>query len=84
MPEELIGKVVHYFDKISVAALELTGSIKDGDKIHIDGECDDVSLVVRSMQIEHEIIQAAGPGDQVAIKVPMPVHKNDKVYKVTE
>ena len=84
MPEDEIGKVVHFFDKINVAALELTGSLKVGDTIHIKGAHDDVKTVVESMQVEHEAVQEVGPGDQVALKVPEKVHSNDKVYKVTE
>ncbi len=84
MPEEEIGKVVHYFDKISVAALELTAPLKVGDKILIKGEHDDVETVIESMQVEHEQVQEVGAGDEVAIKVPDKVHKNSKVYKVTE
>ena len=84
MPEEEIGKVVHFYGKISVAALELTALLKVGDKITIKGEHDDVETVIESMQIEHENVQEVNPGDQVAIKVPGKVHKNSKVYKVTE
>ncbi len=84
MPEEEIGKVVHFFDKISVAALELTAQLKIGDKILIKGEHDDVETVIESMQVEHEQVQEVNAGDEVAIKVPGKVHNNSKVYKVTE
>ena len=36
MPEELIGKVTHYFGKAGVAGIEITaGELRVGDTIHV-------------------------------------------------
>ena len=83
--EEEIGRIMHFFDKISVAALEITnGTLKVGDTIHIKGAHDDVKTTVESMQIAHESVPEVKAGQQVGIKVPEKVHANDKVYKATE
>ena len=37
MEEKLIGKIAHYFGKISVAIVELSRVLKVGDHIHIKG-----------------------------------------------
>ena len=84
MPEQEIGRVSHYFNKIDVAALELTGELAVGDTIHIKGHTSDFTEVVDSMQIEHDSVEKAGPGDSVGIKVKERVHEHDTVYKVTE
>lgn len=84
MPEVLIGKVKHYFSKISVAAIELEDKIKVGDKIHIAGHSTDITSVVESIQIEHESIQKAERGQIVGIKVPAKVREGDKVFLVKE
>jgi hypothetical protein len=34
------------------------------------------------MQVEHQAVQRAKPGDNVGIKVPAHAHEHDKVYKV--
>ena len=84
MPEQEIGRVSHYFNKIDVAALELTGELAVGDTIHIKGHTSDFTEVVDSMQIEHDSVEKAGPGDSVGIKVKERTHEHDTVYKVTE
>ncbi|MBU1862559.1 MAG: hypothetical protein KKH94_02710 [Candidatus Omnitrophica bacterium] len=81
MDEKLIGKISHYFGKISVAIIELTDTLKIGDTIHIKGAHDDMTEEITSMQIEHEPAQEAKAGDSVGIKVPGKIHENDKVYK---
>jgi len=80
--EMQVGKVTHYFTKIGVAVIEVTdGSIKVGDEIHIKGHTSDFKQKVTSMQIEHEKIELAEPGQSIGIKVNEPVRANDVVYK---
>jgi translation elongation factor EF-1alpha len=80
----LVGRVTHYFSRLGVAVLELTGELKAGDTIMIQGHTTDVTQHVESMEIEHHKIQAAGPGIEVALQVLEPVRSGDKVYKVFE
>ncbi len=84
MPEELIGKVADYYAKIGVAALELTASLKVGDKIHIKGHTTDFEQMVDSMQVEHQSVPEAKAGDSIGIKVKEYCRDKDVVYKVTE
>ncbi len=84
MPEKQIGKVSHYFGKISVAILELTDALKVGDTVHIKGHSEDFEQTIDSMQYEHKDMTEAKAGDSVGIKVPSKVHENDLVFKVTE
>jgi len=80
--EKAIGKVTHYFDKIEVAAVELSDTLKAGDKIHIKGSSTDFEQTAGSMQIEHETVETAESGQIVGLKVDEPVKENDLVYKV--
>jgi putative protease len=84
MPEEEIGKVADFFAKIGVAAIDLTGTLSVGDTIHIKGHTTDFTQTVESIQIEHQNVQKAGPGDSIGIKVNDRVRDNDIVFKVTE
>ncbi len=79
---EEIGKVTHYFSKISVGAVELTGTLKVGDRIKFKGATTDFEQVVESMQIEGQNVEEAGPGDAVGLKVKERVREGDTVYKL--
>jgi putative protease len=84
MPDIEIGTVTDFFAKPVVAGIELSGTLKVGDRIHIKGSTTDMELPVESMQIERADITEAKRGDLVGIKVPDRVRRGDRVYKVTE
>ncbi len=77
-----IGEVTHYFDRIGVAVIDLTDTIRLGDTLHIFGRLTDLRQKVSSMEIEHQKIEEAGPGQEVALKVDRPVKPRDKVFKI--
>ena len=82
MEEMQVGKVSHYFTKIGVAVIEVTdGSIKVGDELHIKGHTTDFKQKVVSMQIEHDEVEMAEPGQSIGMKVNDPVRAHDIVYK---
>lgn len=77
-----IGKVTHFFTKISVAIVELTDTVSVGDTILIKGPTTSVEQKVDSMQIEHENVQKATPGQSIGLRVNDRVREHDMVYKV--
>jgi translation elongation factor EF-1alpha len=83
MPEEKVGVVKDYFAKINVAGIDITGRLRVGDTIHIKGHTSDFEQVVESIQMEHEQIEEARPGDAIGIKVSERCRGGDTVYKVT-
>ena len=84
MPEELIGKVTDFFARPVVAGIELTATLKVGDKIHIKGHTTDMELVVDSMEINNVRVTQAKAGDSIGVKVSERVRRGDTVYKVTD
>jgi len=82
--EEEIGRVRDYFARIGVAGIDLSGHLKVGDTIHIKGHTTDLEQVVESMQIEHDDVKEAKPGDSVGIKVQERCRGGDRVYRATE
>jgi selenocysteine-specific translation elongation factor len=84
MPEEEVGKVSDFFARPVVAGIDLTGTVKVGDKIHIKGHTTDMEIVVDSMQINNVNVQEAGAGDSIGIKVADRVRRGDTSYKVTD
>ena len=84
MQEQIIGKVSDFFAHPVVAAIDLTGPLKVGDRIHIKGHTTDLELVVESMQINNVNVQEAKAGDSIGVKVAERARKGDTVYKVSE
>ena len=84
MPEEVIGKVSDFFARPVVAGIELTGTLKLGDKIHIKGHTTDIELTVDSMQINNVDVKQAKAGDDIGIKVSERVRRGDTIYKVSD
>ena len=84
MPEKVVGNVSDFFARPVVAGVELTDSLKLGDKIHIKGHTTDMELTVDSMQINNVNVTEAKAGDSVGIKVSERVRRGDSVYKVTD
>ncbi|MEM4221915.1 MAG: translation elongation factor-like protein [archaeon] len=81
MEKKLIGKVTHFFPKISVAVVELSGDLKQGDKILFEGSTS-FEQVVDSMQIEHKNVSEAKAGQSIGLKVNQKVKEKDLVYKI--
>jgi translation elongation factor EF-Tu-like GTPase len=84
MAETEIGVIVHFFDKIGVAVINVTnGPLSVGDTIHIKGHSTDMTVTIESMQIEQDKIQTAKTGDSIGTKTGGKAREHDKVYKVT-
>jgi putative protease len=80
-----VGKITHYFNKISVAVLDVTdGTVKVGDMIRIGEFGVGVEQKVESMQVEHKQVEVAKKGDEVGLKVEKEVKQGDVVYKASE
>ncbi|MBP7870133.1 MAG: hypothetical protein KA000_01170 [Candidatus Saccharicenans sp.] len=85
MEEVEIGRISHYFSKIQVGVARITGDrLKVGDVVHIKGHSSDFFQKIESMQIEHQPVEEARAGEEVAFKVDMPVRENDLIFKVQE
>ena len=82
MKDSSIGHISHYYDKIGVAVLELTGSLKVGDSIKITKGDQEFTQTVSSMQVEHQAVKLAKKGHSVGLKVDQPVKPGAKVFKV--
>jgi selenocysteine-specific translation elongation factor len=84
MPEEEVGHVSDFFAHPVVAGIELTGTLKVGDQIHIKGHTTDLEMTVNSMQVNNMNVTEAKAGDSVGVKVTERVRSGDQVYKVTD
>ena len=78
---EEIGKITHFYDKIGVAVILLSADLKVGDTIKIKRGNEEIEEEVNSMQINHQDIDSAKAGDEVAVKISGKAKEGDKVYK---
>lgn len=77
-----VGKVTHYYTKLGVGVVRLSGTLKAGDKIRIKGATTDFEQIVESMQIEKDKIKEGKAGQSVGLEVKEHVRAKDVVYKV--
>jgi translation elongation factor EF-Tu-like GTPase len=80
-PEQAIGTVTHYYSHLSVAAVTLTDTLRVGERIHIVGHTTDLEQPVESMEVEHEKVESAGAGDDVALEVKDHVREHDQIFR---
>jgi hypothetical protein len=77
-----IGRVFNFFEKVNVAAIELSKELKLGDTIRIVGGNCDITHIVDSIQIDGKFVEYAKAKDRIGIKVKNDVNKGAKVFKV--
>lgn len=78
-----VGKVIHYYDKLQVAIVELAAELSVGDKIKfVRGGEDLFEQNVDSIQIEHEKKESAKKGEVVGLKVEKEVKEGAEVFKL--
>jgi len=81
--KHFVGKIKHYYPKIKVAEIKLVSGLKLNDKICIIGKTTGIiNTKVSSMEIKNKSIFKATKSQEVGIKLPSYVRKNDEVYKI--
>lgn len=80
--EKLLGKVVHYYDRIGVAIVDLQAPLKLGDMVRMQRGEKVLTQAVTSLQIEHQPVAMAKRGDVVGMKVDQEVQSGTKVMPV--
>jgi translation elongation factor EF-1alpha len=83
MKEKAVGTVSDFFAHVVVAGINLTGTLKLGDKVHIKGHTTDIEMDITSMQIDNKSVTKANKGKSIGVKVPDRVRPGDIVYKIT-
>jgi len=85
MPEELIGKVTHYFDRISVAVISLEkGELAVGDTVKFKQGEKEFQQLVGSLEVDKQPVGRMSQGEEAGTKVDEPVNEGWEVYKVVE
>jgi len=74
-----IGKVIHYYDKIGVAIIKLSGNLKVGDQVKFVKGDDELEQTIDSMQVEKAAVESAKKGDVIGVKTESPVKEGTLV-----
>ena len=82
MPKTQIGKVTHFFPKISVAVVKLSAPLAVGARVSIEREGEAFEQTIDSMQIEHKQIEKAEAGSEIAIKTVQETKAGAVVYQL--
>jgi putative protease len=78
-----VGKVTHYYSQLGVAVVQLDqGGLRVGDTIRVKGHTTDFTQTVESMEIEHQRVPEARPGQVFGLKVIDHAREHDVVYKI--
>ena len=78
-----IGKVVHYYDKLGVAIVDLkSGGLKVGEEIKFKRGDEEFSQKIESLQVEHESVESVKKGDSFGLRVDKPTKVGTEVYLV--
>lgn len=76
-----IGKVVHYYDKLGVAIINLEkAGLKIGDKVKFKRAEEEFTQLVESLQINHQNVEAVKKRDSFGLKVEQPTKPGTQVY----
>lgn len=80
--EKQIGTVTHWYDKIGVAVVKVTGTFAKGDKIKIKKGESEFEEVVSSIQLDHADVPSVKKGDDAAIKLSQNAKEGAGVFLV--
>lgn len=82
---ERIGVVEHYYSHLSVAVIKVeSGTLREGEVIHIKGHTSDFTQRVESLEVEHAQVNEAHAGQSVGMRVKEHAREHDVVYKVAQ
>ncbi len=80
--KDLIGKVIHYYDKIGVAVVKLEKVLKVEDKVKFVKGSESFEQDIESMQLEHKSVNSGKKNEEIAIKVNQAVKSGTLIYKL--
>lgn len=81
--DKSIGKVVHYYDKLGVAIIDLESKgLKVGDELKFKRGGEEFKQKVESLQVDHKEVESVKKGDSFGLKVNQPTKVGTEVYLV--
>jgi len=82
--KKFLGKIDHFYDKLSVATFTVKAPFKVGDIINIKGHTSNFFQRVESMQSYHKDIIKAKKGDEIGIRLIKRAREHDAILLSNE
>ena len=79
--KDLIGKVIHYYDKIKVAVVRFSAPTKKGDTVRFEGGGKSFSQTLGSIEKDHKKVVRVKKRQEVGVKVAKQVREGYRVYR---
>ena len=67
--KDLVGTVIHYYDKIGVAVVKLEKTLKAEDKVKFTKGDTSFEQTIESMQLDHKPVTSGKKGEEVADRI---------------
>jgi len=80
MADKQVGTVTHWYDKLGVAVVKLTGKLAKGARIKVKKGEEEFEDTVASLQIDHKDVDAAKKGDDAAMKLSQKAKEGAGVF----
>ena len=80
MAEKQVGMVTHWYDKLGVAVVKLTGKLAKGARIKVKKGEEEFEDTVASLQIDHKDVATAKKGDDAAMKLSQRAKEGSGVF----
>jgi len=84
MADQEVGKVVHYYDKATVAVVKLSQGIRKGDALKFVKGDSEFELKADSLQLDHKPVDEGKAGEEIAVKVPSPAKEGAVVFRMAK
>ena len=78
--EKQIGTVTHWYDKLGVAVVKLSGKLSKGDRIKVKKGEEEFEDSVASLQIDRADVASAKKGDDAAMKLSQRAKEGAAVF----
>lgn len=76
-----IGKVIHFYDKLGVAIIDLgKGSLNVGDEVKFQKGDQEFTQKIDSLQVDHQSVDSVKVGDSFGVKVSQPTKPGTLVF----
>lgn len=78
-----VGKVIHYYDKLGVAIIDLdSGELKVGDDLKFKRGDEEYQQKIESLQVDHQSVESVKKGDSFGLKVTQPTREGTLVFLI--
>jgi putative protease len=76
--------VTHYYPHVNAGAVRIdSGELRVGDTVHIRGHTTDYYQRIDRLEMEHQSVEVAVPGQVVGMHIAQRVREGDAVMKVS-